>query len=37
LPEQNEIIRNYMVTNKTLPEKVINTENTQDSSTNVSE
>jgi len=34
LPEQNEIIRNYMVTNKTLPQRNITSENTEDSSNN---
>jgi hypothetical protein len=30
LPEQNEVIRNYMVTNKALPKKVIKND-TEDS------
>jgi hypothetical protein len=36
LPEQNEIIRNYMITNKALPEKVIKND-TEDSSAEASE
>ena len=34
LPEQNEIIRDYMVNNKSLPQRNVTKENTEDSSNN---